>query len=153
MSPASRLPFHEPDFPFHGQLMQMDTSPIAFTQPPGTPTKPVVGLGLFLAKELREEDRIVFSDDTDAVGLPKMQLNYQLTDGDRRRLQQAVAVTERVGAALGRVAPAVRPLSCRRAPRCITGNLSREKRTTAPAWPTAARGCGVFTICTSAATA
>jgi hypothetical protein len=37
------------------------------------------------------------SDDTDAVGLPKMQLNYQLTDGDRRRLQQAVAVTERVG--------------------------------------------------------
>ena len=34
-----------------------------------------------------------------------MQLNYQLTDGDRRRLQQAVAVTERVGAALGRIAP------------------------------------------------
>ncbi|MDH8549303.1 pyranose oxidase precursor, partial [Klebsiella pneumoniae] len=75
---------------------------IAFTQPPGGPTKLVVGLWLFLAKELREEDRIVFSDDTDAVGLPKMQLNYQLTDGDRRRLQQAVAVTERVGAALGR---------------------------------------------------
>ena len=38
-----------------------------------------------------------------------MQLNYQLTDGDRRRLQQAVAVTERVGAALGRVAPGGRP--------------------------------------------
>ena len=34
-----------------------------------------------------------------------MQLNYQLTDGDRRRLQQAVAVTKRVGVALGRVAP------------------------------------------------
>ncbi|HBT6132162.1 TPA: pyranose oxidase precursor, partial [Klebsiella quasipneumoniae] len=105
VSGVTWLPFHEPDFPFHGQLMQMDTSPIAFAQPSGTPAKPVVGLGLFLAKELREEDRIVFSDDTDAVGLPKMQLNYQLTDGDRRRLQQAVAVTERVGAALGRVAP------------------------------------------------
>ncbi|EKS1982119.1 MULTISPECIES: GMC oxidoreductase [Klebsiella] len=105
VSGVTWLPFHEPDFPFHGQLMQMDTSPIAFTQPPGSPTKPVVGLGLFLAKELREEDRIVFSDNTDAVGLPKMQLNYQLTDGDRRRLQQAVAVTERVGVALGRVAP------------------------------------------------
>ena len=37
----------------------------------GDPAKPVVGLGLFRQGAAREEDRIVFSDDTDAVGLPK----------------------------------------------------------------------------------
>jgi hypothetical protein len=51
-------------------------SPPGATRPSAAPTR-----GLFLAKELREEDRIVFSDDTDAVGLPKMQLNYQSTTG------------------------------------------------------------------------
>ena len=105
VSGVTWLPFHEPDFPFHGQLMQMDTSPITFARQPDAPAKPVVGLGLFLAKELREEDRIIFSEENDVLGLPKMHLNYQLTEGDHCRLQQAVAVTERIGAALGRVVP------------------------------------------------
>jgi hypothetical protein len=106
------------------------------------------------AKELREEDRIVFSDDTDAVGLPKMQLNYQLTDGDRRRLQQAVAVTERVGAALGRVAPGGEAIILPAGTCCTTREpVAWEKQTTVAAWLIATRGSGIFTICTSAATA
>lgn len=104
ISGVTWLPFHEPDFPFHGQLMQMDTSPIAFSQPGEAPGKPVVGLGLFLTKELRKEDRILFSDKNDAVGLPEMTLHYQLTEGDRQRLALAQEVVQQVGAALGNVA-------------------------------------------------
>lgn len=104
VSGVTWLPFNEPDFPFHGQLMQMDTSPIAFRQDEKDAGKPVVGLGLFLAKDLREEDRIVFTGEVDALGMPQMQLSYSLTDADRAGLEKALAAVESVGAALNGVA-------------------------------------------------
>lgn len=83
-----------------------------------------------------------------------MQLNYQLTDGDRRRLQQAVAVTERVGAALGRVAPGGEAIILPAGTSLhYQEPVAWEKQTTVAAWPIATRGSGIFTICTSAATA
>lgn len=104
VSGVTWLPFNEPDFPFHGQLMQMDTSPIAFKQEGNRSGKPVVGLGLFLAKELREEDRIIFDGPLDALGMPGMRLSYDLTDTDRAGLELALAAVEKIGAALGAVA-------------------------------------------------
>lgn len=104
VSGVTWLPFNEPDFPFHGQLMQMDTSPIAFHHGDGEAGKPVVGLGLFLAKDLREEDRIIFEQETDALGMPRMRLAYDLTERDRAGLSQALAAVEKVGAALNGVA-------------------------------------------------
>lgn len=104
VSGVTWLPFHEPDFPFHGQLMQMDTSPIAFKQEGQNAGKPVVGLGLFLAKELREEDRIIFEEQTDALGMPRMRLAYDLTPADLAGLDRARAAVDKVGAALGGVA-------------------------------------------------
>lgn len=104
VSGVTWLPFHEPDFPFHGQLMQMDTSPIAFKQEDKSAGKPVVGLGLFLAKDLREEDRIIFDEQTDALGMPRMRLQYDLTETDLKGLARAREAIEKVGAALGGVA-------------------------------------------------
>ncbi|WP_049293220.1 GMC oxidoreductase [Franconibacter helveticus] len=104
VSGVTWLPFHEADFPFHGQLMQMDTSPIAMQQNGPASGKPVVGLGLFLAKALREEDRIVFEEETDALGMPRMRLEYQLTQEDHARLAQALKMVTQVGDALGGVA-------------------------------------------------
>lgn len=104
VSGVAWLPFHEPDFPFHGQLMQMDTSPIAIARGETDPGHPVVGLGLFLAKDISEEDRIVFEEEEDALGLPRMHLAYRLTEKDRANLVRAVEAVEKVGKALGRVA-------------------------------------------------
>ncbi|MBZ0059517.1 MULTISPECIES: GMC oxidoreductase [unclassified Leclercia] len=104
VSGVTWLPFNEPDFPFHGQLMQMDTSPIAFHQNDKDVGKPVVGLGLFLAKDLREDDRIMFSDERDALGMPRMTLSYTLTDADRAGLEKALKAVQQVGAALNGVA-------------------------------------------------
>lgn len=59
ISGVSWLPFHDPDFPFHAQLMQMDTSPIALPPLPDDTTRPVVGLGLFIAKDMRRDDRAI----------------------------------------------------------------------------------------------
>lgn len=104
VSGVTWLPFHEPDFPFHGQLMQMDTSPIAFKHPGENAGKPVVGLGLFLAKDVREEDRILFEEQNDALGMPRMQLAYDLTEVDLAGLARAREAIEKIGAALGGVA-------------------------------------------------
>lgn len=100
---VSWIPFKDGDFPFHAQLMQMDTSPIPLEPRADGSGRPVVGLGLFAAKEIRAEDRIVFEDERDALGLPKMRLEYSLTEGDRDRLRQASDVVAAVGASLGKV--------------------------------------------------
>lgn len=110
VSGVSWLPFHDPEFPFHAQLMQMDTSPIALPPLPDGTTRPVVGLGLFLAKDVQEDDRIVFDEATDALGMPRFRLDYRLTERDRARVELAMDWAERIGAALGRIVPGGAPM-------------------------------------------
>ncbi|MTH79996.1 GMC oxidoreductase [Paracoccus aestuariivivens] len=99
---VSWLPFKDGNFPFHAQLMQMDTSPIPLEPRADGNGRPVVGLGLFAAKEIRAEDRIVF-DGEDALGLPRMRLEYGLTAADREKLRLASDIVAAVGASLGQV--------------------------------------------------
>src|SRR6478609_7823011 len=60
-SGVSWVPFDE-DHPFHGQVMQLDASPIPLTS--DTPIAPgsIVGLGWFCRKDVRAEDAITFDD-------------------------------------------------------------------------------------------
>jgi choline dehydrogenase-like flavoprotein len=100
-SGVSWVPFDE-DHPFHGQVMQLDASPIPLTT--DTPIAPgsIVGLGWFCRKEVRAEDAITFDDTaTDAYGMPAMRIHYALTDNDRAAIQGAVAAIRRATAALG----------------------------------------------------
>lgn len=110
ISGVSWLPFHDPEFPFHAQLMQMDTSPIALPPLPDGSTRPVVGLGLFLAKDMRRDDRIAFQDGTDALGMPRFHLDYALTQTDQQRVALAFDWAHRIGQALGRIAPGGEPM-------------------------------------------
>ena len=107
------VPFSD-DLPYHGQIMQLDASPIPLADDDPVLPGSIVGLGLFCAKEIRVEDRLDFDDDTlDAYGMPAIRVHYSLTDQDHAVLEQArleiVRLAEAVGEPLGD-APITLPL-------------------------------------------
>lgn len=99
LSGVSWVPYVDAD-PFHGQVMQLDASPVPYEERlvPGE----VVGLGWFCAKDIREEDRVEFdAAATDAYGMPALRIHYDLTERDRemiaRARQRILAVGEMLG--------------------------------------------------------
>ncbi|WP_432543774.1 GMC oxidoreductase [Kineococcus sp. SYSU DK002] len=112
-SGVSWVPFTD-DLPFHGQVMQLDASPVPLADDdpvlPGT----VVGLGFFCAKDLQESDRLEFDDEvTDPYGLPAIRVHYTLTGEDQKVLDRACEEIVRLGRAVGEPlgdAPFVLPL-------------------------------------------
>lgn len=99
------VPFHDPEHPFHGQVMQLDASPIPLdiSEAQADP-RYVVGLGWFCRKELRFEDHVAFSDsETDYLGMPKMQIHYELTPADHETIDAARREQARAALAFGRM--------------------------------------------------
>ncbi|MFK0121087.1 GMC oxidoreductase [Streptomyces sp. NPDC090994] len=100
-SGVSWVPFTD-DEPFHGQVMQLDASPVALAGDDVPAPGSIVGLGWFCAKDIRPEDRVTFDDTrTDGYGMPAMRIHYRLTDVDRARLDAARAAVCRAAEALG----------------------------------------------------
>jgi choline dehydrogenase-like flavoprotein len=102
------VPFTDSLHPFHGQVMQLDASPIdlGIQDPSGV----VVGLGWFCAKDISVEDRLEFDDDEpDAFGLPAIRIHYRLTDRDREQIGTAMAQQRRAAEALGGFIPRGEP--------------------------------------------
>ena len=102
------VPFVDGLHPFHGQVMQLDASPIdlGVEDPSGV----VVGLGWFCAKEIRAEDRLEFDDsELDSFGLPAIRIRYRLTDRDQAQVQAAMAQQRRAAEALGGFIPRGEP--------------------------------------------
>ncbi len=98
---VSWVPYTD-EHPFHGQVMQLDASPIPLVgqdEPaPGT----VVGLGWFCAKDLQATDRIEFTDDaTDEWGMPKPAIHYVLTERDHANFDDAKRAILRAARSLG----------------------------------------------------
>jgi choline dehydrogenase-like flavoprotein len=105
---VSWVPFSEPDHPFHGQVMQLDASPIDLGVADGSGA--VVGLGWFCAKDLQADDRVEFSETaTDAYGMPAMRIHYALTARDERNIEAAMAQQRRAADALGGFIPKGEP--------------------------------------------
>ena len=99
LSGVSWVPFTDAE-PFHGQVMQLDASPVPYDGEimPGE----VVGLGWFCPKDIREEDRVEFdSRVADGYGMPAMRIHYDLTDNDRRTIARAKDEIIAVGDLLG----------------------------------------------------
>ncbi|WP_051871302.1 GMC oxidoreductase [Streptomyces sclerotialus] len=87
--------------PFHGQVMQLDTSPVQLADDDSRPGA-IVGLGWFCAKDLQADDRVTFRDDEqDGYGMPAMQIHYRLTEADHAAIKNARADILRAAAALG----------------------------------------------------
>lgn len=98
-SGVSWVPFTD-DQPFHGQVMQLDASPVPIEGDvvPGS----IVGLGWFCAKDLQESDRVEFSEtDVDEFGMPAMAIHYTLSAEDHRTLDRARDAIVRTARALG----------------------------------------------------
>jgi C-glycoside oxidase len=94
--------------PFHGQVMQLDASPIdlGVEDPSGV----VVGLGWFCAKDIQASDRLEFDDGApDRFGLPAIRIRYRLTDRDHAQIQAAMAQQRRAAGALGGFIPRGEP--------------------------------------------
>jgi choline dehydrogenase-like flavoprotein len=100
-SGVSWVPFTD-DVPFHGQVMQLDASPIPLAEDDPVVPGSIVGLGLFCAKDLQADDRIEFDDaDRDGYGMPAPRIHYTLTDRDHEVIERARAEIVRLGEAIG----------------------------------------------------
>lgn len=90
------------DMPFHGQIMQLDASPIPLAEDDPVVPGSIVGLGLFCAKDLQRDDRVEFDDAArDSYGMPAMRIHYSLTDKDHQALERAKQEIVRLGKAVG----------------------------------------------------
>jgi choline dehydrogenase-like flavoprotein len=98
------VPYSAASHPFHGQVMHLDMSPIEIVE--DREGEHVVGLGWFVAKDIRPEDRVTFSDgEVDAYGMPRPRIEYALTPLDREHVEAAIADQARGAAALGEEVP------------------------------------------------
>ncbi len=88
--------------PFHGQIMQLDASPIPLAEDDPVVPGSIVGLGLFCAKDLQREDRVAFDDGSrDSYGMPAMRIHYRLTQRDHEVVERAKQEIVRLGQAVG----------------------------------------------------
>ena len=101
LSGVSWVPFTDAE-PFHGQVMQMDASPIKLADDDQVIPGSIVGLGWFCATETVAENRVEFSaNEVDHYGMPRMSIHYRLTPKDRAVIESAKAAVARAGQALG----------------------------------------------------
>ncbi|MFM2321694.1 MAG: hypothetical protein RL612_841 [Actinomycetota bacterium] len=105
-SGVSWIPYDRETFPVHAQVMQMDASPIPLSHVKEPRPGAYVGVGLFVPKQIRFEDRVEFSDtETDWFGMPKPTLFYKWNEEDDRRFAEAkellTGVLETIGTPLG----------------------------------------------------
>ena len=113
-SGVSWVPFTD-EMPFHGQVMQLDASPVKLADDDPAAPGSIVGLGLFCAKDLQAADRVEFADDdVDGYGMPAMRCTTTLTDarprGDRARQGRRSCASARRSATRSTTRPFMMPL-------------------------------------------
>ncbi len=100
-SGVSWVPYTDAE-PFHGQVMQLDASPIPLVGADEPARGSIVGLGWFCAKDVQPSDRIEFDEtSTDENGLPKPRIHYQLTQRDKDNVARAKEIVIRAARELG----------------------------------------------------
>ena len=100
-SGVSWVPYSDA-LPFHGQIMQLDASPIPLAEDDPVVPGSIVGLGFFCAKDLQASDRVAFDEaELDPYGMPAMRIHYTLTDTDHAVISRAKEEIARLGRAVG----------------------------------------------------
>jgi len=104
------VPYADDAHPFHSQVMHWDMSPLRQDERADDGGQ-IVGIGALFGKaEIRYEDCVSFSDtETDAYGMPKMTISYQLTERDQERIADVRDQQQRAAAAFGAFAPGREP--------------------------------------------
>ncbi|WP_225636613.1 hypothetical protein [Streptomyces solaniscabiei] len=82
--------------PFHGQVMQLDASPVPLADDTDVEPGAIVGLGWFCARDITADDRVEFDDTTaDAYRLPAIGIHHRYTERDLATIERAKkAITE-----------------------------------------------------------
>lgn len=106
------IPYDRERFPFHGQIMQMDASPVPIHEVARTWPGSIVGIGLFGCKDIRAEDRVTFDDATpDENGLPGIGIDYTLTETDHATIAAMKDAAAQLAAALGGLVEGETPIA------------------------------------------
>jgi pyranose oxidase len=101
-SGVSWIPYDREKFPVHAQIMQMDASPIPLKEVKEPRPGAYVGVGLFVPKHVRAEDRVEFSEtESDFFGMPKPALFYQWDETDDSRFSKAKELLQEVCETIG----------------------------------------------------
>lgn len=96
------VPFHDPDHPFHGQVMHFHTPPFLISPDQQVAKGNFVGIGWFCRKDVQYHDCLEFSErEKDFYGMPKMYIQYSLTAKDRESLFDAEKVLKSAALTLG----------------------------------------------------
>ncbi|MGW2169552.1 GMC oxidoreductase [Streptomyces sp. NPDC001705] len=86
--------------PFHGQVMQLDASPVPLADDTDVEPGAVVGLGWFCAKDISPDDRVEFTDsEFDAYGLPALRIHFHYSV--LATIEQAKKAVTEAGATVG----------------------------------------------------
>jgi len=106
------VPFADPGHPFHAQALHLDTCPPYFTG--GQVAEPnaagYLTMGWGCRKFPRASDGLTFSDtETDRWGMPKVSIQYALTDREHAELGQAIEHLTTAAKALGSFVPGGEP--------------------------------------------
>ncbi|VXB48687.1 Pyranose oxidase [Arthrobacter sp. 9V] len=100
-SGVSWVPYTDQE-PFHGQVMQLDASPVPLAEDDDVVPGSIIGLGWFCATETVEENRVEFDENAlDHYGMPRMSIQYHLTWKDLQTIEAAKESVTRAGKALG----------------------------------------------------
>jgi choline dehydrogenase-like flavoprotein len=85
------------DFPCSIQVAEVDCNSLPSALGVVATGKPIFAIVAFMAKDVRAEDRIEFSDsETDWAGLPKMTIRYGFTPIDQRRAAATRAALDKI---------------------------------------------------------
>jgi pyranose oxidase len=106
------VPFADPGHPFHAQALHMDTCPPYFTggRAPEPNRSGYLMMGWGCRKFPRAEDGLTFTDSTtDQWGMPRVSIEYALTDREQAELGQGLGHLTTAAKALGRFVPGGEP--------------------------------------------
>jgi pyranose oxidase len=106
------VPFADPGHPFHAQALHLGTCPPYFTGGRAPEPNPAgyLTMGWGCRKFPRPEDGLTFSGTaTDQWGMPRVSIEYALTDREHAELDQAIGHLTTAAKALGHVVPGGEP--------------------------------------------
>jgi hypothetical protein len=96
------VPYIQGSYPYHGQVMQMDASPVQLIPSDDLWSDSIVGLGWFACKDVQFEDRVEFDEtELDHLGMPAIRIHYNLTPKDHATIAAMSAEVERLASVLG----------------------------------------------------
>lgn len=104
------VPYEGERFPFHVQMSQVEPTSLLPEDAAEVGDNAVLSCSFFLPSDLREENRVEFSDtETDWLGRPKLHTRFRMSEGDLERMRKARETQLLICNTIGRPLPGHQP--------------------------------------------